>query len=188
VNALVLAGGRSERMGIDKGMILWHGVPQRYWLADLLHSLGCNTFISCRRDQAATIDKRYQVLRDAHEDRGPFGALLTAFEFDRHSSWLMVACDLPFIDAPVIELLISARGSSKMATAFINSSDGSPEPMISIWEPACYDVLASSNHSSLRRILQTGNVKLIALDNQQALMNVNTPGECERVKDMMKEL
>lgn len=186
MNALVLAGGKSERMGKDKGTIAWHGMEQRYWLANLLHALGCNAFISCRQDQSATVDKNYAVLEDAYEDRGPLGALLTAFEFDKLSPWLIVACDLPFIDASTISFLIARRDSSKIATAFINSSDGLPEPMVSIWERDAYDILLNSNHSSLRRILQTDDVKLITLKNQLALMNVNTPDEYVAAKYSMK--
>ncbi|MEP6951744.1 MAG: NTP transferase domain-containing protein, partial [Ginsengibacter sp.] len=48
LNGLVLAGGKSERMGYDKGMIVWHGREQQYYLADLLKNLCEEVYISCR--------------------------------------------------------------------------------------------------------------------------------------------
>ena len=48
---LVLAGGRSTRMGQDKSLISYHGKAQREYMADLLGQWCSRTFISCRGDQ-----------------------------------------------------------------------------------------------------------------------------------------
>lgn len=54
VNGLVLAGGRSLRMGRDKGAIAWHGKPQREYAADMLKNLCGEVFISCRPARSLT--------------------------------------------------------------------------------------------------------------------------------------
>jgi len=187
MNALVLAGGRSERMGMDKGNIKWHGVEQKLYLAELLESIGCNPFISCRHDQSQLIPKKYRVLIDQHKDAGPYGAVLTAFEFDASSPWLVLACDLPYIDEATISFLLYNNDRTKVATAYIYPADGLPEPMISIWQPHSYDILLNGGSNSLRYILRTHDVKLLSPPNELALTNVNTPEEFEKAWTILSQ-
>ena len=98
LNGLVLAGGKSVRMGYDKGIISWHGKEQQYYLADLLQSLCNDVYISCRLDQQKEIDNKYQTLPDTFTNLGPFGAILSAFREKPDTAWLVVACDLPLLD------------------------------------------------------------------------------------------
>ena len=51
LNGLVLAGGKSIRMGFDKANIKWHAKEQQYYIADLLKEVCENVFISCRPGQ-----------------------------------------------------------------------------------------------------------------------------------------
>ena len=51
LNGLVLAGGKSERMGFDKSVLNWHGKAQRYYMADMLAPFCDEVFLSCRPDQ-----------------------------------------------------------------------------------------------------------------------------------------
>src|SRR4051812_47661865 len=51
LNGLVLAGGKSERMGRDKTRINWHGKEQCYYISDLLKPFCSEVFISCRHEQ-----------------------------------------------------------------------------------------------------------------------------------------
>ena len=56
---LVLSGGKSTRMGTDKGLITYHGIPQREYIYKLLEEVCDATFLSIRDDQAATIPERF---------------------------------------------------------------------------------------------------------------------------------
>ncbi|HNG90500.1 MAG TPA: NTP transferase domain-containing protein, partial [Saprospiraceae bacterium] len=95
---LVLAGGRSLRMGRDKGSIPWHGRPQWAHVADLLQPLCQEVMISCRPEQAADFAP-YPTLPDTFAELGPYGALLSAFRRRPDAAWLVTACDLPLLDA-----------------------------------------------------------------------------------------
>lgn len=77
VYGLVLAGGKSTRMGHDKGKISWHGVEQRYFLADLLGKVAEKPFISIRAEQKNEIDPKYSTIIDSYENLGQFGAILS---------------------------------------------------------------------------------------------------------------
>lgn len=185
LNGLVLAGGRSERMGFDKGAVNWFGKEQRYYMADMLKPLCNEVFISCREDQRQQIPVAYNVLPDTFTGLGPYGAILSAFRSQPDSAWLVIACDLPLLELDTIQYLTGQRDVSKIATAFKSTHDQFPEPLITIWEPKSYPVLLaflSQGYSCPRKVLINSDVKLLDVQNPDALTNVNTPDELEKVK------
>jgi molybdopterin-guanine dinucleotide biosynthesis protein A len=185
INGLVLAGGRSTRLGYDKSAITWFGKEQRYYAADLLRPYCAEVFISCRNEQEKDIDSRYRTLTDTFTGLGPYGAILSAFRQQPDDAWLVLACDLPLIDVHTIEQLVKRRNPSAVATTFESPYDHLPEPLITIWEPKAYPVLLSflaQGYSCPRKVLRNNDVEIIQTDNPDVLMNVNTPEEVEKVK------
>lgn len=184
LRGLVLAGGYSKRMGRDKGLIEYHGKPQREYLADILAGICVETFISCRPDQVETIPAGYVALPDSFLDLGPYSALLSAFRAYADSAWLVIACDLPLLDEATLRHLTAHRQPSRLATAFQSPFDGFPEPLIAIWEPKCYPTMLqflSQGYSCPRKVLINSSVELLAAPNPDALNNVNRPEEYEQV-------
>jgi molybdenum cofactor guanylyltransferase len=143
LNGLVLAGGRSTRMGSDKSALQWHGKEQVYYMADLLKELCADVYISCRPEQQATINQQYNTIPDAFEGLGPYGAILSAFKTKSTCAWLVIACDLPLLDRNTLSYLIEHRNTASVATTFESPHDGLPEPLVTIWEPKSYAVLLS---------------------------------------------
>lgn len=182
ISGLILAGGKSERMGQDKGLLNYHGKPQRELMADLLQGHCHQTFLSCRADQAATIQQAHIV--DTFIGLGPFGAILSAFRQQPNHAWLVLACDLPLLDQTTIDLLVQKRNPSKVATAFYNPATDFPEPLITIWEPRSYLLLLqylTQGYSCPRKVLINSDIALVELKDASVLRNVNTPAEREEV-------
>jgi molybdopterin-guanine dinucleotide biosynthesis protein A len=188
LNGLVLAGGRSQRMGHDKGAIGWHGQEQRYHMADLLKGLCDSVFISCRPEQQEEISSSYSTLSDTFTGLGPYGAILSAFQAQPDNAWLVVACDLPLLDAPTLQYLADSRNTAALATTFKSPHDAFPEPLITIWEPKSYQALLSfmaQGYTCPRKVLINNHIQLLEPPKEAALMNVNTPEEAEKVRRML---
>ena len=184
---LVLAGGKSERMGRDKGLIEYYGKPQREYVAELLRHFCKETFISCRPDQMEKID---HPLPDTFTGLGAFGGMLSAFRSQPDAAWLVVACDLPLLDEHTISQLVGFRNPSKVATAFNSPASEFPEPLISIWEPRAYPILLqflAQGYSCPRKVLINSNVELLDATRPEALRNVNNPDEMEDVKAVINQ-
>ena len=189
LNGLVLAGGKSLRMGEPKDKITWHGKEQRYHLADILAPFCDQVYISCRKDQAFDLEPNYELLKDTFSDIGPLGGVLSAFKSRPNQAWLVVACDMPFLDADCFEFLIKSRDAGKIATAYQNPNDNLPEPLIAIWEPKSYPILAdslASGNTSLRKILINNDTLIIKPLKSEMLFNVNTPEEMSEAKKLLK--
>ncbi|MGI4803842.1 MAG: molybdenum cofactor guanylyltransferase [Janthinobacterium lividum] len=190
LKGLVLAGGKSTRMGRDKAKIKWNGKEQQYHLADLLALYCDEVFISCREDQQQNINPDYKVLVDNYADAGPLEAILTAFEKYPKCGWLVIACDLPLLDQPTLNYLVEQRNADKIATAFQSSADNLPEPLISIWEQTSYELLKKSHQKqqlSLRKILLTNGAKIIKASDADTLINANTPEDAARIEKLLRQ-
>jgi molybdopterin-guanine dinucleotide biosynthesis protein A len=187
---LVLAGGKSVRMGRDKGAITWHGKEQRYHMADLLQDICGDVFISCRPEQQNEIDINYKTLPDTYEGGGPLVAILSAFRERPDVAWLVVACDLPLLDAPTLQHLVANRNSNAIATTYQSPFDQLPEPLITIWEPASYAVLlahVAEGYKCPRKALirNSEQVRMLLPPDVNCLLNANTPEDATKVKEIL---
>jgi molybdopterin-guanine dinucleotide biosynthesis protein A len=190
LNGLVLAGGKGKRLGRDKGLIKWQSKEQRYQIADILKAQCAEVFISCRADQQAKILEGYESLLDTFLDLGPYGGILSALRAQPDRAWLVVACDLPLLDADTIQFLIANRNRKTIATTFKSPHDGLPEPLITIWEPESYPVLLSflaKQYSCPRKVLLNSETTLLEPPNPDALMNVNTPEDAAKAEAILRQ-
>lgn len=178
LNGLVLAGGRSSRMGCDKAQLRYHEEIQLDRTASLLASVCNQVFVSCRSDQLDRYSNAgLPAIADSYLDLGPLGGLLSAQRHSPDAAWLVAACDLPFIDEPVIAALAETRNPYRFATAFADGK-GRPEPLLAIYEPKSRRRLFerhASGNDSLCSFLMQSRVQLIEADEPSKLRNVNDP-------------
>ena len=189
INGLVLAGGKSKRMGRDKGSIEWHGKEQQHYMADLLRPLCNKIYISHRHGQEAKTNKNYKTLVDTYTGIGPYGAILSAFRFQPDVAWFVVACDLPLLDTDTLKYLLVNRNAAAMATTFQSPHDGLPEPLITIWEPRSREILLSflaNGYTCPRKLLiQSDAAHILQPPDSNALMNVNTPEDFKKAEEII---
>lgn len=186
INALILTGGKSTRMGTDKASLVFENQTQVHRLQQLLESSVNQVFVSCRKDQVVSTD--LEKIYDSEEGMGPLGGIKMAFRSHPNHAWLVVACDLPLIDEEVIEELISQRSVKHTATAFFNNETGFAEPLISIWEPKSYMRIMefeALGYTCPRKMLINSNTRLIKPTVSQKLMNVNTPEDLETARKLL---
>lgn len=178
---LVLAGGRSSRMQQDKATLAYHGRTQLEWAVSLLEPHVQRVFVSVRPDQTRDpVRSRFEQIVDGHENLGPIAGILAAQAQHPHAAWLVVACDLPFLDEGTLANLIRARQPQRQATAYRSSYNGAPEPLCAIYEPATREALiayVATGKDCPRKFLINSDVHLLDGPNPRALDNVNTPEE-----------
>ncbi len=178
---LVLAGGMSTRMQRDKAAIELRGETQLARAVGLLSALVPDTFVSVREAQRAEATRaRWPQIVDRLEGVGPAAGILAALEARPDHAWLVVAVDLPLLDAATLARLVAKRDPGRLATAYRSSVDGLPEPLCAIWEPASRAPLAAfiaSGRSCPRKFLLTNAAALLELAAPAALANINTPAE-----------
>lgn len=192
VKGLILAGGKSQRMGRDKGQLQYHGRPQREHSYRLMSTdLDISAFLSCRADQVPEMPDDHDLIVDSFVGLGPFGAILSAFREHPNHAWLVMACDLPFVDKAGLDYLLANRDASAIATAFHNPATGFPDPLLTLWEPRAYPILLqflAQGYSCPRKVLINSPVHVIHPPNEQLLTNVNSPAEFEKAKTTLSKI
>jgi molybdenum cofactor guanylyltransferase len=189
---LVLAGGRSSRMGVDKGLIDYHGIPQRDWLRDLLSTRCERVFLSLNAAQAAAmaadnIETAHVLVDDPRYETSPMGALLSALAANPGAAWLVVSCDLAYFDAGCLDLLIDARDVQQSGAAFVIAELGQPEPLATIYEAAFVASLPAeyaAGERSIRRALHRAGWRRIESPGpiNHCVQSVDTPEGAERAR------
>lgn len=190
LNGLVLAGGKSVRMGHDKALIDWHGKVQQYYVADLLKNVCDEVYISCRPEQQENINAAYGTIADTFTGLGPYGAILSALREKPDVAWFTVACDLPLLDIDTLQYLKDHRNISSMATAFESPYNHLPEPLVTIWEPKSYPVLLSflsQGYNCPGKALQNNDISSVKPRDPATLTNVNTREEREKVEELLRK-
>ncbi len=177
INGLILSGGLSTRMGEDKRLINYHGKSQEQYLFDLLKPCCSEVYVSINQNQST--DLPHIVDLDL-AIKSPIVGILSAFDKNSKTAWLVVACDMPFVNQEAIEYLIKHRNAEKFATAFLNPEEKFPEPLLTIYEPKILEKLqgaVNQGKKSPMKVLQSVEVELLKIPNKQMLANINTAEE-----------
>ena len=181
VYGLVLAGGKSRRMGRDKALLRRDGQSQLSFAVGLLGDFVDRVFISTRGDQAEDAERsRFEQIFDRYEDIGPVAGILSALEAYPGVDWLVLACDLPNVDSETIEYLLAERPLDVPFAAYRSSHDGLPEPLCALYSADCADVVRGFVDAGTlcpRKILIRSATRLLDQPNPRALDNVNTPDD-----------
>jgi len=186
VYGLVLAGGQSTRMKRDKATLDYHGQTQLEWVMQLLRPHVTKSFVSVRPGQNDPVRARFEPIVDTHEGLGPIAGILAAQARYPDVAWLVLACDLPYLNDRTLGYLVAERDPSRVATAFrahqldLPKHHGLPEPLCAIYEPASRAGLlahVAAGKDCPRKFLINAGPKLLDQPDPRALDNVNTPEE-----------
>src|SRR6478735_12437675 len=151
---LVLAGGRSSRMGRDKAALVhFDGRTLARRCCDLLRDAGCELVaISLRADQeipAGLAD--VEIVRDPEgASQGPMAGIIAGMRLRPDADWLVVACDLPRLDLETLAHLIAMQQAGEKFLAYRSEFDGLPEPLCTLYVVAALAVLEQAQVDDFR--------------------------------------
>lgn len=183
---LVLAGGRSSRMGTDKAALVHpDGRTLVRRCCDLLKEAGCESImISLRADQEIPTGLAdVEIVRDPEgASQGPIAGIIAGMRMRPDADWLVVACDLPRLDLVTLTHLIASQQANEKFLAYRSEFDGLPEPLCTLYAPAALPVLEQAQADDSRcprKILIRNKCRLLDPVTPRALDNANTPEDWE---------
>ncbi len=176
---LVMAGGESRRMGENKAFIVYHKKPQVYEVVSLMKKVCTNVFISCKKEHSNLFNRNIKRVHDLDIAKGSMAGILAAFQQYPDKAWLVLPCDLPFIDLELVQYLVKKRVPRRFVSLY-SSDERRIEPLVSIWEPKSYEMLqksAARGEYGLTKCLSAYDIEIIEASNPKKLKNINTREE-----------
>jgi molybdenum cofactor guanylyltransferase len=178
-SAVILAGGASSRMGMDKSLLEIRGVPLIQRLVAQLRGRFREVFISAD-DPAPYRSTGLTVIPDGQSGQGPLAGIAAALEAAQTETVFVLACDIPDVNSRFVRsLLAEARRSD---CAIPRRPDGKREPLFSAWRksalPAIREVLAAGERKIAAVFPRIRMVEVDLVDGAW-LRNLNTPQDVE---------
>lgn len=197
---VVLAGGRSTRFDDgDKALATVDGEPILERVAARLGAVTDDVVVNCRHVQRegferalANVDATVRFAVDDRPDEGPLVGLDTALNAVSTPRVVVVACDLPFLDATVLDALVAMVDGEPGSpdAAVLKGDDGFTKPTCAAYrtDPLAASIAdaLSSGSRRLRDALEDLDVRKIAPADlgasQRTLADANTRAELERLR------
>ncbi len=180
VSAILLAGGKSSRMGTDKGALPFDGRPMLEHQIAKLKGLGVGEIIVSGRS-ADTSGTR--CVMDEYTGRGPLGGLHACLSAARFPDCLILSVDMPLVPEETLRVLLSAHFAGEQSITLLTLGDR-PEPLPAVCRRELAPVAArllETGDGSLRSLLREAPFRLLPYRGaRELLMNCNTPEEYRR--------
>ena len=196
VTGILLAGGKSRRMGEDKRYLVVGEETLLERGLDVLRSVFQEVLVVIAQD-SPSLGVEVKVVRDLVPECGSLGGLYTGL-MQAATPWIfVVACDMPFLNQAVIAQFTSRRASADIVMAKIAAR---LHPMHALYGKHCLPVLEQMiqarqlkiqeliSHASLR-VEYVTEVDLFTIDpSGRSFQNVNTPEDLEAARSLLAQI
>lgn len=173
-HAIVLAGGKSTRMGEDKALLPFGSYKT---LAEFqynkLQKHFKNVYISTKEDK---FDFDAPLLYDMHKDSSPLVAILSIFEVLKIDSIFILSVDVPFVSQEVIDKII--QEDKDKYDVLIAQSPSGIQPLCGLYKKS---ILLQANkqykkrNHKLKDLLSCVNVCHVFFEVDEPFANINHP-------------
>jgi len=191
ISAAILAGGRATRLGgADKASLVVGGA--RIVERQLAALAGVSDDIRIVADDAARYaDLGVRVVPDVVAGEGPLGGVFTALADARHAWVIVLACDLPFVPAAVLERLAAESRTGEQVDAIVPRTHRGLEPLCAAYRATCEGharaLIARGERRMTAfvaglRVRELGPEALAPYDGETLFENVNTPHDYARAQ------
>lgn len=132
INAYILAGGKSSRMGSDKGFVLFKGKPLIEKVIEQLQPLFEKIIIVSNNSEYKKFG--LEVIEDLIKDIGPAGGIHAALSNTQSEKVFIVSCDMPFITTDTARFIIK-HSVNQQITLFLYQ--GKIQPLFGVYSKDC---------------------------------------------------
>ena len=174
---LILCGGKSSRMGTDKGLLLKENIPWARLAFNKLAELGLHVLLSVNKMQTEFYQSYFSIDHLVEDNEqliigGPLKGLLSVHQFYPNEDIFLLACDMPLIEKKVFDHLIENYNSNPEKEVFVFENEGNIEPLCAI-----YTSKALKNILSLYICSQLKKHSMKYIIEQFDLLKINLPPE-----------
>ena len=180
IPAYILCGGKSSRMGQDKGLVT---LQKDEFITHIISNLKpiTDSIVLVTQNEGY---RRFglPVIQDIYAEKGPLGGIHAALQHTQESQILVFSCDIPLLKSYVIEELIRFKNSADIVFA---KTEKQWHPLIGIYAKTLLPVVEEHlNQNKLKLIdfIKEHKYKAVNFKDDAAFTNINTPEILARVE------
>jgi molybdopterin-guanine dinucleotide biosynthesis protein A len=188
ITGIVLAGGKSSRMGTDKSLLLWNDKTLIEHAIDLLKPLCSKVIISSNK-------KIYnftgcEIWSDELPQQAPMIGIYSCLKRSKTSINIILSCDMPFLGADLLQHLIGSAGNLPILVPI--HDDGLIEPLCGVYRKSIIphlEIYIQKNNLSLNKFIQEYVSQFLKIGKELSFYrsnmfaNINTPDD---LKNLLK--
>ena len=187
ITGIILAGGKSSRMGRDKGVLPIKGKTMVQHVTRALSPLVDDIIIIANNNNYN--DLGYPVYSDMVESRGPLSGIYTGLHHSATNKNIVVSCDVPGISAELLKYLLNNSTGYDVTIPVHNDKT---EPLIGVYTKNCTGVIKHCLEMDELRVNELVNFlnhnkvdinKDLPFYNERLFVNINTPNELKLIED-----
>ncbi|MCF6183282.1 MAG: molybdenum cofactor guanylyltransferase [Bacteroidales bacterium] len=177
ITGIILAGGKSSRMGKDKALLKIRNKTLTEILYETL-SFFCSEIIISTNNPEVKINGTISVCDEIH-DIGPAGGIISSLNTSTNEKNIIISVDTPFVSIELLKYLTD--NSDKEIDITILSEKGALQPLIGIYKKNVAKTFLSESEKGnykVRNVIKLLNSKIIDISNlsfynSRLLININ---------------
>lgn len=191
VTGIVLAGGKSSRMGSEKGLVLLSGKPLIWYAIESLAPVCDRIIISSNSDAYNNLG--FEVVADEIQNIGPMGGLLSSLKKSTSEKNLVLSCDLPFAHSELLAYILHMSQGYDAAVPW--QGNRHYEPLCAFYNTSVLNAMEQfvmNQNYKLPDLFDNINIKKLIINNilpfysDRLFFNVNSKTDITQAEIWMK--
>ncbi|MGZ0017304.1 molybdenum cofactor guanylyltransferase [Yeosuana sp. AK3] len=182
ITGIILAGGKSSRMGTDKGFLKLNGKTFIEYSIEAIKPLVSQIMIVSNNPDYDVF--KLKRVDDIIKDSGPLAGIYSGLQHSKTDYNLVLSCDIPLIKTRILEHLIEAQDGFHDVVQIV--SHGKSMPLIALYKKTCettFYQLLQHDERRLQLAINQCKVKNMVLNSEFEIFteNINTPEALEQI-------
>lgn len=182
IEAIILAGGKSSRMGNDKGLALLNNKPMVAHVIDTLKQITDDVIIISNQEEYNKFG--LPVYGDLIKESGPLAGIYTGLFYSKNNKNVVLSCDVPLVSVELLNFLIK---NSEGFDVTIPIKNNKTHQIIGIYDKKCIPTFKNELEQNQRKIkvaIEKVNLNIVDANqfNEKEFTNVNTPTEFKELQ------
>lgn len=194
VTGIILAGGRSRRLGRDKAVEPFGGQPLIRRVIERVAPLTSEIVVvvaDSARGDSLPLDADHRIALDIFPEGGSLGGIFSGLTAASNQWGLVVACDMPFLNSGLLKHMLAQREDWD---AVVPQPGSFPEPTHALYSRACLPYMETrlrANDLKISGFFDQVRVRYLAQEEIEtfdpalhSFFNVNSPEDLERAREL----
>jgi len=181
IGGIILAGGKSSRMGQNKALMRIGDKTLIEYVYDIINAFTPEIIISSNTEDYSFLNCK--TIPDIYQNIGPIAGIYSSLKNSKYHKNIVISCDTPFVSSAIISELIKASNGYDIT---ISKSNNFIEPLIGIYNKNILENLEDSiskKKYSIQKFIYSSNHKIIDIDktileeSKNSFININNQKE-----------